>query len=352
MRRSIALLPIFLLGCESAPTRESDTLADVRPLTAGFAGASEGRVSGDGKWVIFRAVPPGEQRSQMYVAPVRRKSDTTISAFGPPVRITPDGTTNAAGTCSPDAASLVFSSSARGDSPTAVPTRTSMSIFRADGWQAAMAVVEPGAGFDFAKHPITRDADARNLDATFTPDGRWIVFASDRDGANPDLWAMRADGSRAQRLTTSADAEGSPAISPDGKRICFRRSGPSGSQLLLADVVADEARITLEKERPLTSNEMANYAACWHPSGKFLLFTAATPSTVGVGDDVWLIRDDGYRRCRITFAPGFDGLPTFAADGRQLIWTSNRTADGTAQLYVGSFRIPAWAKNPDIRRRG
>lgn len=352
----LALASIVAVGCESAPKRESDTLANVRPLTAGFASASEGRLSRDGRWAIFRAVPPGERTAQMYVAPVRRRSEA-IAAFGPPARITPDGTANTSGNFSPDAASLVFSSSARGESPTptTVPTRTSFQVFRADGWQAAMAIVERDVGFDFAKHPITRDADARNVDATFTPDGRWIVFASDRDAAgNVDLYAMRPDGSKPQRLTTSPGADASPAISPDGKRICWRadRAGDGRTQLWLADLVVSDDRIALEKEKQLTNNPFVNYAACWHPSGKYLLFTAALPGQVGAGDDVWLIRDDGYRRCRLTFAPGFDGLPTFSADGTQLLWTSTRTPDGTAQLYLATFKIPAWAKNQNWKDRG
>lgn len=358
---SILLLVTALatIGCEGPPKREGDTLANVRPLTAGFASASEGRVSRDGRWAIFRAVPPGERVAQMYVAPVRQKGDG-IAAFGPPARITPDGTANTGGTFSPDAASIVFSSTARGEraneSPATAPTRSSFQIFRADGWQAAMAVVERDVGFDFAKHPITRDADARNVDATFTPDGRWILFSSDRDGSgNVDLWAMRADGSKPQRLTTAPGADASPAISPDGKRVCFRadRAGDGRTQLWLADLVFTDDRVALEKERQLTNNPLVNYAATWHPSGKYLLFTASQLGQVGAADDLWLIRDDGYRRCRLTFAPGFDGLPMFASDGNQLLWTSTRTPDGTAQLYLATFKLPTWVKTANLlKERG
>ena len=352
----LALATIATIGCDAAPKRESDTLADVRPLTTGFASASEGRLSRDARWAIFRAVPPGERAAQMYVAPVRSRAGA-IAAFGPPARITPDGTANTGGTFSPDAASLVFSSSSRGEapSPTTAPTRTSLQIFRADGWQAAMAIVERDVGFDFAKHPIAGDADARNVDATFTPDGKWIVFASDRDGGgNVDLWAMRADGSKLQRLTTAAGADASPAISPDGRRVCWRadRAGDGRTQLWLADLVETDDRVALEKERQLTNNPLVNYAPTWHPSGKYLLFTAALPGQVGAADDVYLIRDDGYRRCRLTFAPGFDGLPTFSGDGSQILWTSARTPDGTAQLFLATFKLPTWARNPDWQRRG
>ena len=349
--RNVALtLALTLGGCGAAPTRESDTLSDIRPLTTGFASVGEARLSGDDRWAILRATPPGERQPAVYVAPLR---GTTLGA---PVRITPPGTTSLGGTFSPDANSIVFSSSARGErSPTTVPTRASLSLFRADGWQSAMAVTERNVGFDFAKHPITDDADARNVDATFTPDGKWLIFASDRDSASGrHLWAMRADGSKLQQLTFAVGTDGGPAISPDGKRLCFAsdRAGDGRFQLMLADVIVTDDRLGLEKERPLTQNVDVNWSACWHPSGKYLLFTAAAAGQARGADELYLIRDDGYRRCRITFTPGFDGLPTFARDGNSILWSSGRGADGSTQLFRAEFRLPDYVKNPDWKKRG
>jgi hypothetical protein len=36
---------------------------------------------------------------------------------------------------------------------------------------------------------------------------------------------------------------------------------------------------------------------------------------------------------RVTETPGFDGLPVFSPDGRELVWTSNRTSTGASQLF-------------------
>jgi Tol biopolymer transport system component len=41
---------------------------------------------------------------------------------------------------------------------------------------------------------------------------------------------------------------------------------------------------------------------------------------------------------RITFREGFDGLPVFSPDGKQLMWTSSgRTADRKSQLFIADF---------------
>jgi Tol biopolymer transport system component len=72
----------------------------------------------------------------------------------------------------------------------------------------------------------------------FSPSGRWIVFASNRDrtAVGPagedenryadELYAMNADGSGQRRLTHSAGvSEDAPRFSPDGARIVYTERG-------------------------------------------------------------------------------------------------------------------------------
>ena len=40
---------------------------------------------------------------------------------------------------------------------------------------------------------------------------------------------------------------------------------------------------------------------------------------------------------RITFDPGADILPVFSPDGKQLMWTSNRTEDKSSQLWIADW---------------
>ena len=55
---------------------------------------------------------------------------------------------------------------------------------------------------------------------SWSPDGRRIAFASDRDG-NFEIYVMDADGKNQQRLTENLKTDWSPSWSPDGKRIAF-----------------------------------------------------------------------------------------------------------------------------------
>ena len=77
---------------------------------------------------------------------------------------------------------------------------------------------------------------------------------------------------------------------------------------------------------------------------------AADPGTNGkivwVGSEgdtdhgIWVMNADGSGKTRITYAPGFDGLPVFSADGKHLMWSGKRTADNTTQVFVARFTPP------------
>jgi TolB protein len=90
---------------------------------------------------------------------------------------------------------------------------------------------------------------------TWSPDGRRIAYVmyTDADGdgvaeGHMDIYVMNADGSGSQRLTTSAAQDDSPAWSPDGTRIVFRRSTDGDSQLyrVLADGT-DEVKLSASR---------------------------------------------------------------------------------------------------------
>ena len=54
----------------------------------------------------------------------------------------------------------------------------------------------------------------------FSPDGKWIAFASRRNG-NFDIFAIPAEGGAARQLTWHSGAEIPQGWSPDGRRLLF-----------------------------------------------------------------------------------------------------------------------------------
>ena len=62
---------------------------------------------------------------------------------------------------------------------------------------------------------------ALNYDATFSPDGRWVVFCSERSGT-PHLYATDLTHPGAPRqLTSGPFMNAAPAFTPDGKSLLF-----------------------------------------------------------------------------------------------------------------------------------
>ena len=57
---------------------------------------------------------------------------------------------------------------------------------------------------------LTDDRRRIHLDPSWSPDGRWLVYISWRDGSLPDLFKIRRDGTSRARITRTARSEGAP----------------------------------------------------------------------------------------------------------------------------------------------
>jgi hypothetical protein len=92
------------------------------------------------------------------------------------------------------------------------------------------------------------------------PDGRTIVFSSDR-GGSWDLWRVGADGGEPVRLTAEPGDELEPAVSPDGSRIAYATG--TGIAILDASGV-----------HPLALPLQAPSSPAWSPDGSRLVVEA------------------------------------------------------------------------------
>ncbi|MEW6752679.1 MAG: leucine-rich repeat domain-containing protein [Candidatus Latescibacterota bacterium] len=79
----------------------------------------------------------------------------------------------------------------------------------------------------------------------WSPDGRWIAYASDPSG-NYDLFLIRPDGSDLRQLTDDPGRDLSPSFSPDGQWIAFT-SDRSGDQEIYGMPVAGGQPVNLSR---------------------------------------------------------------------------------------------------------
>lgn len=106
------------------------------------------------------------------------------------------------------------------------------------------------------RRALTRSPVGYDIFPRWSPDGKRIVFASDRTG-NYEIWLMNAEGRGQKRLTDHPSYDSHPAWSPDGRQIAFTSLRDGGLRVWVMPAEGGEAR-------PLTPGEMD----CQEPSLK------------------------------------------------------------------------------------
>jgi Tol biopolymer transport system component len=204
-------------------------------------------------------------------------------------------------------------------------------------------VYVPGAAADQA-NPVnwmTRDGKMSVLRATkviwanprFSPDGQRLAL--DIFDGQRNIWVYEWARDTPTQLTFGSLAH-FPVWTPDGRRVTFasdRDKAVGNLYWVNADGTGDVTR--------LTNSPNAERAYSWHPSGKFLAFQANRP---GTGWDLMILPIEGD--AARGWAPGTptvflstsaaEQAPMFSPDGRWIAYQSNE-ASGRFEVYVRPF---------------
>lgn len=76
----------------------------------------------------------------------------------------------------------------------------------------------------------------------WTPDGKSIIFTSDRSG-RPQIYKKSVTGGKAERLTFEGDENDRPVLSPDGKYLAMVQSGGGVSRIAVLDLEYGSLRV-------------------------------------------------------------------------------------------------------------
>jgi Tol biopolymer transport system component len=179
-------------------------------------------------------------------------------------------------------------------------------------------------------HRITR-GPARDIDARWSPDGRWIAFTRLKtEGGVPDLWLVRPDGRDAHLLVAKA---GSPAWAPEG-RVAF--DAPGGIWTV---------RVDGGGRRRLVSGNVGQVA--WSPDARRIAYTRW-----GRTGEIYTASADERSARRLTRNAVDDFGPVWSPDGTRILFTRGAdearqvfvmNADGSGQTNLSRNRYDEWA---------
>lgn len=236
-------------------------------------------------------------------------------------------------------------------------------------------VVRPnGTGLRRLTHTVG-DAETLGDDGmpTWSPDGKQIVFTSNRTGTNA-LWVMRADGTLERKLYDSKRTdELDPQFSPDGRRIAFSRLALANGEVWTVSSDGRNARRVAAGGRPtwlparrplaaaagtrrelvfvrgegnrrelytiredgsglrrLTNNRAGEAGPVWSPDGTRLLFTSSRDGD----DEVFVMDADGRNVRQLTRNRSLDLTPAWSPDGRQIAFASDRARRGEPEIWL------------------
>jgi len=323
---SVALATVCLL-VPPAPSEDTTSpekhLRNITQLTFGGQNA-EAYFSGDGKNLVFQSTRDPYMCDQIF----------TMNLDGSDVKLVSTGKGRT--TCSyffPNGKKILYSSTHLGDP--ACPPKPDYSRGYVWGVYSTFDIFTANPdGSDVKQLTTTPGYDA---EATFSTDGRKIVFTSLRNG-DLDIYTMDANGKHVKQLTQELGYDGGPFYSPDGKWIVYRAHHPRPGQetgdylsLLRQNLIRPTyLELWLMKadgshKRQLTNLGAASFAPSFFPDGKRIIFSSNVGSSGGMGNfELYAIDLDGRNLERITYSDGFDGFPVFSPDGKKLVWVSGR----------------------------
>ena len=218
-----------------------------------------------------------------------------------------------------------------------------------DGLQLAYVSFERKKPIVYVQSLVTgqRRAVARhwgsNSAPAWSPDGKRLAVVLTKDGGSQIYLINPADGGNVTRLTYTSAIDTEPNFSPDGRYLLFTSDRSGGPQIYRMPVSGGHAeRLTFEGSYNVTPRHS--------PDGKSFTFIQRSGTQFNVA-----VQDFATRQVQVLTNGGLDESPTFAPNGKLILYATGTRGRGVLSAVssdgrikqrltadAGDVREPAW----------
>ncbi len=211
--------------------------------------------------------------------------------------------------------------------------------------------------------------------ASFSHDGKWIVFTSERNGfGQADIYRVHPDGTSIEQLTDNPAFDDQASLSPDGKKLAFVSSRETKTGNIWIMDIASKKVTNLTGRQGIAGDPMKPngfFRPAWSPDGKWLAFSSDR-NTIWRGHGngsgwehtqelgVYLIKPDGSGLRKISDEGVCAGSPEWSKDGKRVVfyemsiedtWNA-RTSFGAAKAVAQIISIDVATGRKEIHTSG
>ncbi|CAH9049374.1 Tricorn protease [Pseudoalteromonas sp. CIP111854] len=192
---------------------------------------------------------------------------------------------------------------------------------------------------------LSHTPESREIDASWSPNGRYIAYMSDKTGEYEIYLKDRSANNKVKQLTKNGTIwRFTPIWSPDNKSLLF---ADKNHNLWVLDI--NSAKQTKIDVARFNDDNLTTYT--WSPNSEDIVYLKNNENRYG---SLWHYNLKSKKKIRLTDEMTSEQNPTFSPDGHYLYFTSQRDFNMTFSsyefdyLYSDSTRIFAVAVNNDV----
>jgi TolB protein len=203
--------------------------------------------------------------------------------------------------------------------------------------------IEPKAGA--AEQRLTEVKEGC-FEPDVSPDGKEIAFVSSREG-DPEIYVMPVGSAEVRRITAFHEEDREPRWSPDGKWLSFVSNREGRDRYFLVRPDGTQLRALSGTSTKLEERELA-----WSPDSQKVAFVERLPDAKS---RIWRADVATGELVALTDGKARDDGPVWSPDGKYLVFVAERggdtdlwlmRADGTGQTRLttakGADWLPRW----------